>query len=88
MPREEEEMVEDLEEGEEDEEEENGLEYETDTPSKDSYTTPLSTGGCSDPSPALTHSPTPIQRTMWSFIPRSWRLVSRCSWKRPRKIWR
>ena len=58
VPREEEEMVEDSEEGEEDEGEENGLEYETDTPSKDSYTTPPSTGGCSDPSLALTRSPT------------------------------
>ena len=58
VPREEE-MVEDSEEGEEDEEEENGLEYETDTPSKDSYMTPPSTGGCSDPSLAPTCSPTP-----------------------------
>ena len=49
VPGEEEEMVEDLEEGEEDEEE-GGLEYETDTPSKDSYTTPPSTGGHSKPS--------------------------------------
>ena len=52
-PREEEEIV------EEEEEEESGLEYETNTPSKDSYTTPPSTGGCSEPSPALSHSPTP-----------------------------
>ena len=55
MPGEEEEMVEETEE----EEEEEGLEYATDTPSGDSYTTPPSTGGCSSPSPALSHSPTP-----------------------------
>ena len=58
-PGEEEEMVEDEEEEEEDEEEESGLEYKTDTPSKDSYTTPPSTGGCSEPSPVPTHSLTP-----------------------------
>ena len=40
------------------EEEEDGLEYETNTPSRDSYTTPPSTGGCSEPSPAPSHSPT------------------------------
>ena len=51
-------MVEDEEDEEEDEEEENGLEYETDTPSKDSYTTPPSTGGRSEPSPAPSHLPT------------------------------
>ena len=56
-PGEEEEMVEDSEE-EEDEEEESSLEYETNTPSKDSYTTPLSTGGHSDSSPAPSHLPT------------------------------
>ena len=39
-------------------EEEDGLEYEMDMPSGDSYTTPLSTGGCSEPSLALSHSPT------------------------------
>ena len=44
---EEEEIVEDLE-----EEEEDGLEYETDTPLRDSYMIPPSTGGCSKPSPA------------------------------------
>ena len=44
-PGEEEEMVEEME-----EEEEDGLEYMTDTPSGDSYTTPPSTGGCSLPS--------------------------------------
>ena len=60
-PREEEEIVEEEEEDdeEEEEEEESGLEYETNTPSKDSYTTPPSTGGCSKPSPALSRSPTP-----------------------------
>ena len=42
----------------EDEEEESGLEYETDTLSKDSYTTPLSTGGHSEPSLAPSCSPT------------------------------
>ena len=52
-------MVEDEEEGEEDEEEESGLEYKTNTPSKDSYTTPPSTGGRSNPSLALSHLPTP-----------------------------
>ena len=41
------------------EEEESGLEYETDTPSKDSYTTPPSTGGCYEPSLAPSHLPTP-----------------------------
>ena len=50
-------MVEDEEEGEEDEEE-NGLEYETNTPSKDSYMTPPSIGGRSEPSLAPSHSPT------------------------------
>ena len=55
-PGEEEEMVEET---EEEEEEEDGLEYATDTPSGDSYTTPPSTGGCSEPSLALSHSPTP-----------------------------
>ena len=35
-----------------------GLEYETDTPSKDSYTTPPSTGGRSKPSPAPSCLPT------------------------------
>ena len=58
-PGEEEEMVEDEEKEEEDEEEESGLEYKTDTPSKDSYTTPPSTGGCSEPLPVPTHLPTP-----------------------------
>ena len=51
-------MVEDEEEEEEDEEEESGLEYKTNTPSKDSYKTPLSTGGCSKPSLAPSCSPT------------------------------
>ena len=53
-----EEMVEEMEE-EKDSEEEEGLEYATDTPSGGSYTTPPSTGGCSSPSPAPSHSPTP-----------------------------
>ena len=48
-----------VEETEEEETEEDGLEYATDTPSGDSYTTPPSTGGRSKPSPALSHSPTP-----------------------------
>ena len=44
---------------EEDEaEEEEGLEYATDTPSGDSYMTPPSTGGHSEPSLAPSHSPT------------------------------
>ena len=52
--------MEDLEEEEEEEEEEeDGLEYETDVPLGDSYTTPLSTGGHSKPSPCPTCSPTP-----------------------------
>ena len=51
-------MVEDSEGEEEDKEEESGLECETDTPSKDSYTTPPSTGGRSKPSLALNRSPT------------------------------
>ena len=41
------------------EEEEDGLEYATDTPSRNFYTTPPSTGGRSSPSPASSHSPTP-----------------------------
>ena len=45
-------MVEETEEEEGEEEEEDGLEYVTDTPSGDSYTTPPSTGGHSLPSPA------------------------------------
>ena len=43
----------------EDEEEEDGLEYATNTPLGDSYTTPPSTGGHSQPSLAPSHSPTP-----------------------------
>ena len=49
-------MVEETE--EEGEDEEDGLEYVTDTPSGDSYMTPLSTGGHSQPSPALSPSST------------------------------
>ena len=41
------------------EEEEEGLEYTTNTPLGDSYTTPPSTGGCSEPSPTPSHSSTP-----------------------------
>ena len=52
---EEEEMVEET---EEEEEEEDGLEYATDTPSRESYTTPPSTGGRSSPSSAPSRSPT------------------------------
>ena len=44
-----------VEEMEEKEEEEDSLEYTTDTLSGDSYTTPLSTGGHSIPSPAPSH---------------------------------
>ena len=40
-------------------EEEEELEYTTDTPSGDSYMTPPSTGGRSEPSPAPSRSPTP-----------------------------
>ena len=43
---------------EEEEEEEEGLEYTTDTPSRDSYMTPPSTGGRSSPLLALSRSPT------------------------------
>ena len=50
----EEEVVEETE-----EEEEDGLEYATDTPSGNSYTTPPSTGGHLSPSPAPSCSPTP-----------------------------
>ena len=53
-PGEEEEVVVDL---EEEDNEEEGLEYEADAPSGDSYITPLSTGGCSEPSLAPTHLP-------------------------------
>ena len=55
-PGEEEEVVE-----EEEEEEEDGLKNETDVPSGDSYTTLPSTRGCSEASPASTHSPTPVE---------------------------
>ena len=58
MPGEEEEMVKETKK-EEEEDEEDGLEYMTDTPLGDSYTTPPSTGGHSEPSPAPTCSPTP-----------------------------
>ena len=51
---EEEEVVVDSEEDDKD-----GLEYETDALSRDSYTTPPSTGGHSEPSPCPSHSPTP-----------------------------
>ena len=51
-------MVKETEEKDE-EEEEDGLEYVTDTPSGDSYTTPPSTGGRSKPSPVPSRSPTP-----------------------------
>ena len=51
-PGEEEEIVEDL------EEEEDGLEYKTNVPLGDSYMTPPSTGGHSEPSPHPQHSPT------------------------------
>ena len=53
---EEEEVVVDLEEEEDDED---GLEYETKAPSTVSYTTPSSTGGCSEPSPQPSCSPMP-----------------------------
>ena len=53
-PGEEEEVVEDSEE----EEEEDGLEYKTNIPLGDSYTTLPSTGGCSKPSPHPSNSPT------------------------------
>ena len=52
----EEEMVEET---KEEKEEEDGLEYVTNTPSGDSYTTLPSTGGHSKPSPALSHLLTP-----------------------------
>ena len=53
-------MIEETEEEEEEEEEEeDGLEYATNTPSGDSYTTPPSTGGRSKPSLAPSHSLTP-----------------------------
>ena len=55
MPGEEEEVVEET---EEESIEEEGLEYATDTPLGGSYTTPPSTGGCSSPSLAPSHSPT------------------------------
>ena len=56
VPGEEEEMVEET---KEEEDEEDGLEYTTNTPSGGSYTTLPSTGGCSSPSPAPSHSLTP-----------------------------
>ena len=51
-------MVKEMEE-EEEEDEESSLEYATDTPSGDLYTTPPSTGGHSQPSPTPSHSSTP-----------------------------
>ena len=55
-----EEVVEETEEEEgSEEEEEDSLEYVTDTPSRDSYTTLPSTGGHSSPSLAPSRSPTP-----------------------------
>ena len=54
-PGEGEEMVEEMEEDEEEEDEESSLEYTTNTLLGDSYTTPPSTGGCSNPSPAPSH---------------------------------
>ena len=48
-----------IEETEEEEDEEDGLEYATDAPSGGFYMTPPSTGGCSSPSLAPNHSPTP-----------------------------
>ena len=50
-------MVKETEEEEEEEEEEDGLEYATDTPSRDSYMTLPSTGGRSSPSLVLSHLP-------------------------------
>ena len=43
----------------EEEDDEDGLEYKTKDPLTASYTTPLSTGGHSKPSPWPSHSPTP-----------------------------
>ena len=86
-------MVEETEE-EEEEEEEEGLEYVTDTPSGDSYTTPPSTGGCSEPSPPLSRSPTPgDSNPKNNMILRTKELeahieVLKHSWKRLRRTWR
>ena len=44
---------------EEEDDDKDGLKYETEAPSMASYTTPPSTGGCSEPSPCPSHSPTP-----------------------------
>ena len=62
VPGEEEEIEEEIEEEgeEEEEEEEEGLEYATDTPLRDSYMTPPSTGGRSLPSPAPSPSLTSV----------------------------
>ena len=73
------------------EKEEVSLEYTTDTSSGGSYTTPPSTGGCLSSSLALSCSSTPgipILKTMWPFVLRSWKLISRCFWKRQKKTWR
>ena len=51
-------MIKEMEEEEEEDEEESSLEYATNTPSGDLYTTPPSTGGCSQPSPAPSCSST------------------------------
>ena len=59
-PEEEEEMVKETEEEEEEEEEEDSLEYATNTPLGDSYTTPPSIGGCSLPSPVPSPSSTSV----------------------------
>ena len=44
---------------EREEDDKDGLEYKTDAPLRDSYTTPPSTGGRSEPSPCPMCSPTP-----------------------------
>lgn len=43
----------------EEDDDEDSLEYRTEAPLMASYMTPPNTGGCSEPSPHLSHSPTP-----------------------------
>ena len=78
---EEEEVVGDLEEDEED-----SLEYKMDAPSQDSYMTLPSILLWLQV--VLLLQGTLIQRMTQLFIPRNWKLVLSCSWRRQRRIWR
>ena len=87
-PGEEEEIVED---SEEEEEDKDGLEYETNTPLRDSYMTPPSTGGHSKPSLAPSWSPTPVDSNPKTNVVLCTEELEACIevfWKRQRRIWR